>query len=251
MPSGRCSAIALRHVEYEDLGLLAPVLRDAGWEVSYRETARDDLGDPAIDAAGLVIVLGGPFGAYETATYPFLGKEVAILERRLAKNLPTLGICLGAQLMAKALGARVFPGPVKEVGWGEVELTAQGRASALSPLAEAGAKVVHWHGDTFDLPSGAMRLASNANYQNQAFAFGDAALALQFHLEADAATLEKWYVGYARDLPGDLISREMSVAEFRTETEDAAPQAGARAARIFSAWLRNIDRREISAASNS
>src|SRR5271165_7156647 len=161
MPSSERSAVALRHVEYEDLGLLARVLREAGWEASYRETARDDLSDPAIDAADLLIVLGGPFGAYETGRYPFLGKEIALLERRLAKNLPTLGICLGAQLMAKALGARVFPGPVKEVGWGEVELTVQGRRSALAPLAEAGAKVVHWHGDTFDLPSGAVRLASN------------------------------------------------------------------------------------------
>jgi len=247
MPSGRRSAIALRHVEYEDLGLLARVLGEAGWETSYRETAHDDLSDPAIDATDLLIVLGGPFGAYETETYPFLGQEVAILERRLAKNLPTLGICLGAQLMAKALGARVFPGPVKEIGWGEVELTAQGRHSALAPLAETGAKVVHWHGDTFDLPVGAVRLASNANYQNQAFGFGDGALALQFHLEADAATLENWYVGYALDLPSD----EMSVAAFRAQTNDAAPQAGARAARIFSTWLRTVSNRAALLASRA
>jgi GMP synthase (glutamine-hydrolysing) len=253
MPSGKRSAsarrraVALRHVEYEDLGLLAPVLREAGWDASYRETARDDLDDAAIEAADLLVVLGGPFGAYEADTYPFLAKETAILERRLAQERPTLGICLGAQLMAKALGARVFAGPVKEVGWGRVDLTAEGRQSCLRPLAEDGAKVVHWHGDTFDLPPGAVRLASNANYRNQAFVFGDAALALQFHLEADAATLEKWYVGYARDLPpGDL-----SVAEFRAQTKDAAPQAAARAAKIFSAWLRETGNRTISAASDS
>jgi GMP synthase (glutamine-hydrolysing) len=242
MASGKSSAsalrqaVALRHVAYEDLGLLAQILRSEGWDTSYCESANDDLGAPAIEAADLLIVLGGPFGAYETETYPFLAEEIAILERRLARKRPTLGICLGAQLMAKALGARVFPGPVREVGWGRVELTAQGRQSCLYPLAEDGAKVVHWHGDTFDLPSGAARLASNDNYQNQAFAFGDEALALQFHLEADAATLEKWYVGYAIDLPPD----EMSVAEFRAQTKDAAPQAGPRAAKIFSAWLRDI-----------
>lgn len=242
MASGKSSAsalrqaVALRHVAYEDLGLLAQILRSEGWDTSYCESANDDLGAPAIEAADLLIVLGGPFGAYETETYPFLAEEIAILERRLAQKRPTLGICLGAQLMAKALGARVFPGPVREVGWGRVELTAQGRQSCLYPLGEDGAKVVHWHGDTFDLPSGAARLASNDNYQNQAFAFGDEALALQFHLEADAATLEKWYVGYAIDLPPD----EMSVAEFRAQTKDAAPQAGPRAAEIFSAWLRDI-----------
>jgi GMP synthase (glutamine-hydrolysing) len=141
-----------------------------------------------------------------------------------------------AQLMAKALGSRVFAGPVKEVGWGKVDLTAAGRQSSLLPLAEDGAKLVHWHGDTFDLPPGAIRLASNANYPNQAFAFGERALALQFHMEADAATLEKWYVGYAQDLPPG----GMSVAEFRAQTKDVGQHAGARAARIFSAWLRQI-----------
>jgi GMP synthase (glutamine-hydrolysing) len=234
MPSGKRSAIALRHVEYEDLGLLASVLRDAGWGAAYREAPTDDLGDAAIDEADLLIVLGGPFGAYETQTYPFLGDEIGLLERRLAKNLPTLGICLGAQLMAKALGSRVFAGPVKEVGWGQVDLTAEGRASCLLPLAEDGAKVVHWHGDTFDLPVGATRLAANVNYQNQAFAFGDRALALQFHLEADADVLEKWYIGYAQDLD------QTSAAEFRAQTKNVAPGSGARAAKIFSAWLAHI-----------
>ncbi len=241
MPSGKRSAIALRHVEYEDLGLLAQILRDAGWNATYREAPTDDLDDPSIDRAELLIVLGGPFGAYETQAYPFLGKEIGILERRLAKNLPTLGICLGAQLTASALGGRVFAGPVKEVGWGKVDLTAEGRKSCLLPLAEDGAKVVHWHGDTFDLPAGATRLASNVNYQNQAFVFGGQALALQFHLEADAAVLEKWYVGYVRDLAADHASADqMSVAAFRAQTKDASQQAGARAARIFSAWLGQI-----------
>jgi GMP synthase (glutamine-hydrolysing) len=148
--------------------------------------------------------------------------------------LPTLGICLGAQLMAKALGGRVFAGPVKEVGWGQVDLTAAGRVSCLLPLAEDGAEVVHWHGDTFDLPAGAARLAANVNYQNQAFAFGDRALALQFHLEADADVLEKWYIGYAQDLDNT------SAAEFRAQTKNVAPGSGARAAKIFSAWLAQI-----------
>jgi GMP synthase (glutamine-hydrolysing) len=244
MPSGKRSAIVLRHVEYEDLGLLAQVLRDAGWDASYREAPSDDLTDASIGEADLLIVLGGPFGAYETQAYPFLATEVGILERRLAKNLPTLGICLGAQLMAKALGSRVFAGPVKEVGWGKVDLTAAGRTSCLLPLADDGAKVVHWHGDTFDLPTGATRLASNVNYQNQAFAFGEASLALQFHLEADAEVLEKWYIGYAQDLGQDLGHGkdldQTSAAAFRAQTKDVAQGSGARAAKIFSAWLRQI-----------
>jgi GMP synthase (glutamine-hydrolysing) len=237
MSASQRSAIALRHVVYEDLGLLAPVLRDAGWDASYREAPTGDLDDPLIERADLLIVLGGPFGAYETDAYPFLAKEIGILERRLAQNRPTLGICLGSQLMAKALGGRVFAGPVKEIGWGRVELTPDGRKSSLLPLAEHGAMVVHWHGDTFDLPAGATRLAANENYQNQAFAFGDRALALQFHLEADAAVLEKWYVGYAKDLPPGGLS----VAEFRAQTQSLAQSARSRTTKIFSAWLRQID----------
>jgi hypothetical protein len=120
----------------------------------------------------LLIVLGGPIGAYETDTYPFLAAEIALLERRLMHDRPTLGICLGSQLMAKALGARVFPGPLKEIGWGRIDLTEAGAGSSLASLGSEDSEVLHWHGDTFDLPAGAVRLACNANYENQAFAFG-------------------------------------------------------------------------------
>lgn len=133
-------------------------------------------------------MLGGPIGAYESAAYPFLDREVALLEQRLPRDLPTLGICLGSQLMARALCARVFAGAVKEIGWGPVTLSPEGQTSCLAPLAE-GAGVLHWHGDTFDLPAGTGRLASTANYENQAFAYGKNGLGLQFHLEADPGQL--------------------------------------------------------------
>jgi GMP synthase (glutamine-hydrolysing) len=236
MPVRIRSALALRHVAHEDLGLLAQVLPDVGFAVSYRDTQRDDLNDPTIAAADLLIVLGGPFGVYETETYPFLVREIGILERRLALGRPTLGICLGAQLMAKALGARVFPGPVKEVGWGRIDLTAAGRASALKPLSDDGAVVLHWHGDTFDLPEGAIRLASNANYQNQAFSYDERALALQFHLEADGAALENWYSGNA----GDLEAVQMPADALRAQTMRISQAVRMRGAKIFAAWLRQI-----------
>lgn len=228
----RRSAVALRHVAFEDLGLLAPIMEREGWNVSFCEALVDDLSHSSIRDADLLIVLGGPIGVYETDSYPFLTREIDLLERRLALGLPTLGICLGAQLMAKALGARVHAGGVKEIGWGSVTLSQAGRASSLKSLAE-GSPVLHWHDDTFDLPDHAARLASNENYENQAFAFGSNALALQFHLEADPRQLEEWYVGHAVELAGAGIS----VRELRARTAQLSKVVATQADRIFTDWL--------------
>jgi GMP synthase-like glutamine amidotransferase len=154
----RRSAIALRHVAFEDLGLLAPIMERTGWNVSFCEAAVDDLTHPSIRTADLLIVLGGPIGVYETESYPFITDEIALIERRLRQGLPTLGICLGAQLMAKALGSRVYAGHVKEIGWGTISLTEEGATSCLKSL-DRESSVLHWHGDTFDLPAQAKRLA--------------------------------------------------------------------------------------------
>lgn len=233
----RRSAVALRHVAFEDLGLLSAVLDRAGWDVAFCEAAIDDLGHASIENADLLIVLGGPIGVYEAEAYPFLTREIQLLERRLKQDRPTLGICLGAQLMARALGARVYAGDTKEIGWGKISLTEQGATSCLAPLAEDGAHVLHWHGDTFDLPNGAMRLASNTHYENQAFAFGRNALALQFHLEADPRQLVEWYVGHAVELSAAGIP----VTELRTATATVAPQLQDRASRIFGRWIHALD----------
>jgi GMP synthase (glutamine-hydrolysing) len=232
----RRSAVALRHVAFEDLGLLAPVMEREGWDVSFCEAAVDDLLHESIRSANLLIVLGGPIGAYETDAYPFLKAEIALIEHRLSRDLPTLGICLGSQLMAKALGSRVFAGPVKEIGWGRVELTSEGTSSCLNALGDADAVVLHWHGDSFDLPKGAQRLASNANYENQAFAYGRNALALQFHLEADPRQLEEWYVGHAVE----LAAAKISVTDLRATTSKFANGLASRADQVFTRWLRDI-----------
>lgn len=233
----RRSAVALRHVAFEDLGLLSAVLDRAGWDVAFCEAAIDDLGHSSIENADLLIVLGGPIGVYEAEAYPFLTREIELLERRLKQDRPTLGICLGAQLMARALGATVYAGNTKEIGWGQIALTEQGASSCLAPLAEDGAAVLHWHGDTFDLPNGAMRFASNSHYENQAFAYGRNALALQFHLEADPRQLEEWYVGHALELSAAGIP----VTELRAATASVAPRLQDRASRIFGRWVHALD----------
>jgi GMP synthase (glutamine-hydrolysing) len=165
------SATALRHVHFEDIGSFAAVLEGCGYGLTYCDIGIDSLRGLDPLATDLFVVLGAPIGVYEEQKYPFLREELALLTRRLAANRPTLGICLGSQLIARALGARVYPMGFKEIGFAPIKLTTEGLRSCLSPFAEDG-EVLHWHGDTFDLPDGAVHLAYTENCANQAFAYG-------------------------------------------------------------------------------
>ena len=179
---------AIQHLSFEDLGSLEDLFYQLGFRVRYFEAGVDDL-TQAMQHTGLTIILGGPIGVYETEDYPFLQKEIDLLKVRLENNLPTLGICLGAQLIAHALGAKVYAGAVKEIGWSPLTLSNQTN-HLLAPLEDS--PVLHWHGDTFDLPKNAVLLASSALYPNQAFSIGSHILALQFHIEVATESLEKW-----------------------------------------------------------
>jgi len=228
-------AIAIRHVAFEDLGSFAALLQRRGWSFDYRDATVDDLGASELDAADLLVVLGGPIGAYEEEAYPFLAGELRLIERRLGAGRPVLGICLGAQLMARALGARVYPGDGKELGWSPLQLSDAGRRSCLAPLE--GTAVLHWHGDTFELPERALHLAATPRYYNQAFAFGRHGLALQFHPEVTAPGLERWYVGHALEIAGLLHT---TVAGLRLAGQRNAPLLAPRAALCFERWLGSI-----------
>ena len=226
---------AIRHVHFEDLAAFAPVLEQSGYAVRYHEAAVDDLGGPELLDCDLLFVLGGPIGAYEEDKYPFLRQELAVIERRLASGRPIMGICLGAQLMARALGSRVYPGPAKEIGWAPVTLTEAGQHGPVRHLQ--GGPVLHWHGDTFDLPAGAELLASTAICRNQAFACGRNALAFQFHPESMAENLELWFVGHAAEISG---VPGLTVNGLRADTRKFAPEAQERGRRCFSEWLAGL-----------
>jgi GMP synthase (glutamine-hydrolysing) len=187
----------IRHLAFEDLGLIQNVLEKRNINITTYDVGVDDI-ELAILNSDLVILLGGPISVYETKQYPFLIDEINAVKKRLSADKPTLGICLGAQLMAVALGAKVYPGETKEIGWSKVTLTPQGARSCLSFLDHI--PVLHWHGDTFDIPDNAECLASTTAFKNQAFSINNNILALQFHVEVDPHRIEQWLIGHSCEL---------------------------------------------------
>ncbi|WP_127476864.1 glutamine amidotransferase [Sulfurivermis fontis] len=231
-------ALAIRHVAFEDAGSFAVTLEQLGYELHYLEAGMDDLA--AIDAAApdLLLILGGPIGAYEEELYPFLHAELRLIGKRLVAQRPIIGICLGAQLMARALGARVYPGKEgKEIGWAPLQLTVAGQASPLRHLAPESTPVLHWHGDTFDLPAGAERLAGTRRYPNQAFAVGRHALALQFHPEVTAAGMERWFIGHACEIGA---TPDISVPQLRAATAQWAAGLERHGQAMLRDWLQAV-----------
>jgi GMP synthase (glutamine-hydrolysing) len=228
------TAVAIRHVDFEDLGLLFEVLESAGFATSYLDaTSANGSWSSAADA-DLLIALGGPIGVADIDAYPFLRTELEVIRDRLSADRPTLGICLGAQLIAVACGGGVHPGAAAEIGFAPVTLTDAARGTVLEPLE--GVPVLHWHGDVISTPPELPPLAFTAVCENQAFSRGSSVLGLQFHLEASAASLERWLVGHAYELD----ARGISVPELRAaaRTHEATLAAGAR--QVFSDWLSGL-----------
>jgi GMP synthase (glutamine-hydrolysing) len=193
-------ALVLQHVSVEGPGTLASYLEARGWTletVALYEGARL----PA-DARGYqaVIVMGGPMGVYDEAEYPFLRDEHGFLTRVLAQGVPLLGICLGSQLLAKALGARVYRNPHKEIGWYTVDLTPAGVTDPLFAGLTSPVPVFQWHGDAFDLPAGAIPLASSPLCTHQAFRYGDRVYGLLFHLELTPDIIHSWLAAFRDEL---------------------------------------------------
>jgi GMP synthase (glutamine-hydrolysing) len=188
--------LALYHVRFEDLGTFAAPLERAGYAIEYRHAGATPLRPDEWRDADLVVVLGGPIGAGDAAAYPWLQAEIDGLAQRLALRRPTLGICLGAQLMAVALGGRIVRRHAMEIGWSPLDVI-----PGAGPLdALHGIPVLHWHGDNIVPPDGVASLAATDGTPCQAFAVGSHALALQCHVEFAAAALEEWLTGHAVEL---------------------------------------------------
>jgi len=224
------TAAVFRHVPFEDLDSLSETLLEKGYRWRCIDTPVQSL--TAFDALkdDLLIVLGGPIGVYEQHLYPFLESELRIIRERLAAGKPVLGVCLGAQLMATALGASVASMGVKEIGYTPITVS-KGAPAYFAPLD--GLPVLHWHGDRFTIPENAVHLASSAVCDNQAFSVGNYALGFQFHLEVTAVGLESWLVGHACELSHAGIDP-------RTLREDArrhSARLSSAARQVVGQWL--------------
>lgn len=190
MPSS--TVLVLQHVPHETLGTLELALAESGLRWRYLELFQQVPRElPLAEACGL-IVLGGPMNVDQTETFPYLTREPTWIRQALDARLPVLGVCLGSQLLAKALGAEVRPNRVKEIGWYPLELLPAAADDPLFAGFSAEQTVFQWHGDTFDLPEGATHLARNTECENQAFRFGKSAWGLQFHIEVTGAMVHRW-----------------------------------------------------------
>lgn len=223
---------AIQHLAFEDLGAWEDIFYQLGLRVRYFEAGIDDL-TKAFEHPGLTVILGGPIAVYETEDYPFLQQEMDLLKVRLQKNLPTLGICLGAQLIAAALDAKVYPGDVKEIGWSKLKL-ASIENNPLKVLEDI--DVLHWHGDTFDLPEQAELLASSDLYPNQAFQVGQNILALQFHAEVASESLEKWLIGHTCE----LRKAQINIPALRADHQSYTPALEQAASSVLIHYLENL-----------
>ncbi|HSG81492.1 MAG TPA: gamma-glutamyl-gamma-aminobutyrate hydrolase family protein [Gemmatimonadota bacterium] len=234
--AGRSSIVCtvIRHVEIEDLGFLGEGLRRGG--IAFRYVDASSLAPETLDLEGPLIVLGGPMGAYEVDRHPFLTFEIELIRRHMDAGRPVLGICLGAQLIAAAAGARVYPGERgKEIGWADVQLTDAGSADRIWTGFPRCFKTFHWHGDSFDIPDGAELLGSSDKYP-QAFRLGPSAYAVQFHAEVVPARLEAWIRAYHLELQRERLSSQQVLA---VPNPQEHRNLAARLGENVAAWLRD------------
>jgi len=184
--------LVLQHVAHELLGTLNPLLKRAGFRIRYVNFARHPDAQPSLDGYDGLIVLGGPMSVNDTKRLSHLMTELKLIEDAMRREIPVLGICLGAQLIAKTLGADVYPNTVKEIGWYDVFPTDAASSDPLLRELEKTEKLFQWHGETFDIPKSARHLAFSSLCANQAFRYGDKVYGFQFHLEVDEPMIHRW-----------------------------------------------------------
>jgi GMP synthase (glutamine-hydrolysing) len=212
--------LVCQHVAWEPLGTLDRKLRTSGFRIRYVNFGRDPHAKPSLDGYGGVVILGGPMSVDQVDRYPHLATEVELVRTAIDQRIPVLGICLGAQLIAKALGAPVRLGDRMEIGWHEVALTEAGRTDPVLCHVGTPARLFQWHEDIFDLPAGAIHLAGSERCAYQAFRYGSDVYGFQFHLEVDEPLIERW-LGVPTHLRQiESLGGEIDAQRIRGETHE-------------------------------
>jgi len=205
--------IVLQHEPFEKLGIIAGALTSHAISYAYiRSFEGQPVPRQTSDADGL-IVMGGSMGVYEHHWYPFLLDEIKLIERAIDEGKPVLGVCLGSQLLATALGGHVTKAPGKEIGWYPIKLRPAAAGDKLFAEAPASFTAYHWHGDLFEVPAGASSLASSELTEHQAFRYGDSAYGLLFHMEATQRIVEDMVSGFAGELSEEHVDGQAIISQ--------------------------------------
>lgn len=229
-------ALILTHLRNEGSCSLGQTLVKRNFRTKTINVQRIDLDEIDPLRPDLLVVMGGPIGVYQADDYPFLQGEIDILRARLKADKPTIGICLGSQLMAAALGEKIYVGKQgKEVGWNPLSVTPAGMSRPARHLDRAQTNMLHWHGDTFDLPDGCVLLASSDRYENQMYQSGDNGLGLQCHPEITENQLKEWFVMFTSQITGD--NPLVPLADLRAQTDEHIKKLNRQAALFFNEWL--------------
>lgn len=215
------------HVESEGPGTLGSFLESSAAELRTVKLHRGQTLPEDMEGLDAIISMGGPMNVYEDDKYPFLKQETEFLRKALHADVPVLGICLGAQLAARACGARVTESPGKEVGWGTVALTDAGERDPLFQGVPSALEVLQWHENMFDVPEDGTLLVTGAECPHQAFRCGNA-IGLQFHVEVTREILSEWFADF-QELPAIL-----------TRFDQLETELGGQAYRIYDNWLAEI-----------
>ncbi len=239
----RPKILVFQHVPFEPLGTLDPLLKESGFRIRYVNFGREPDSKPALEKYEALIVLGGPMNSDQIDSYPNLITEVEIIREALQQDMSILGICLGAQLLAKAIGGSVARNPAREIGWYDVELTESGLDDPVLSAFAARQQVFQWHEDGITLPPDAVHLASSAASRVQAFRAGSQAYGFQFHLEASRQLIDRWlsvpdHQAILREEQGRISSEAI-----RRQTVESIGALEEMSRRTFSRWIEQFELR--------
>ena len=229
--------LVFQHVANKILGTLNPTLKDHGLKIRYVNFDRNPEESPTIDKYNGLIVLGGQMGVYEADRYTHIKTEMKLIEEALKKNIPVLGICLGAQMLAQVLGSEVRQSNEKEIGWFDIHLTADGQNDPILSHFQKKEKLFQLHGDTFDIPKSAVQLASSDIFPGQAFRYSEKVYGIQFHLEVDKAMIHRWLDNKRNQLEITNSEGKFSVEQIRLETEQYIFQSMKLSRETFSKFI--------------